>query len=416
MAGRSIPSHGATELSVAIAQYGIGAIERKKEAVMATASKALETLTEASKALTNPALLEWKKQGGKIVGFYYDYIPEELFTAAGILPYRMRATGCTGTELSDAYFSNINCTFVRDSFDLLLRGSMNFLDGLVVHNFCDHMRRIYDNCKATASITSQIPFQHFVVLPKKRGDEQVAHYRLELESLKKHLEEHFHVQITDEKLSDAIKIHNTTRRLQREIYELRKRDIPPITGAEMLAVMVGGTTMPRKYYNELLQQLVDDLKTAKVDTPKPKARLMVVGGGAVDDPRLIEVLESQGGMVVADALSFGSRAISADVVETGDPITALAHFELFDRTPTVRLCLTSAERNEFVLNMAREYRADGVISVATQYCDPWNFESLNTERYLEPKKVPHLALQCEYLLSGVGQMKTRVQAFMETLG
>jgi benzoyl-CoA reductase/2-hydroxyglutaryl-CoA dehydratase subunit BcrC/BadD/HgdB len=157
------------------------------------------------------------------------------------------------------------------------------------------------------------------------------------------------------------------------------------------------------------------LKVAKVDAPKPKARLMVVGGGAIDDPRFIEVLESQGGVVVTDAMSFGARAISADVAETGDPLTSLAHYELFDRTPTVRLCLTSSERNEFVLNTAKEYRVDGVISVATNYCDPWNFELLNTERYLEPKKVPHLALQCEYLLSGVGQMKTRVQAFMETL-
>lgn len=382
---------------------------------MATTSKALEILAEASKSLVNPALLDWKKQGGKIVGFYYDYIPEELFTAAGILPYRMRATGSTGTELSDAYFSAINCSFVRHSFDMLLRGSMNFLDGLVVHNFCDHMRRIYDNCKVTDSITSQIPFMHFIVLPKKRGDEQVAHYRSELESLKKHLEEHFHVQITDEKLSEAIKTHNTTRRLQREIYELRKREVPPISGAEVLAVLVGGTAMPREYYNELLGQLVEDLKVAKVDATKPRARLMVVGGGAIDDPRFIEVLESQGGVVVTDAMSFGARAISADVAETGDPLSALAHYELFDRTPTVRLCLTSSERNEFVLNTAKEYRVDGVISVATNYCDPWNFELLNTERYLVPKKVPHLALQCEYLLSGVGQMKTRVQAFMETL-
>lgn len=382
---------------------------------MATTSKALATLTEASQALVNPALLDWQKQGGKIVGFYYDYIPEELFTAAGVLPYRMRATGSTSTELSDAYFSAINCSFVRHSFDLLLRGSMNFLDGLVVHNFCDHMRRIYDNCKINQAITTNIPFLHFVVLPKKRGEEQVTQYRLQLEQLKQHLEAHFGVTITGAKLSEAIKVHNTTRRLQREIYELRKQDVPPITGAELLAVMVGGTTMPRKYYNELLQQLVAELKAVKTDAPKPKARLMVVGGGAIDDPKLLEVLESQGGMVVADALSFGSRAISADVSETGDPLTALAHYELFDRTPAARICLTSAERNEYVLNTAKEYRADGVISVATNYCDPWNFELLNTERFLAPRKVPHLGLQCEYQLSGVGQMKTRVQAFMETL-
>jgi bcr-type benzoyl-CoA reductase subunit C len=375
-----------------------------------TTSKALQELREAAQTLVNPALQEWKKQGGKVVGYFYDYIPEELLTAAGILPFRMRATGSTGTEFADAYFTGINCTYVRNCFDLALRGELKFLDGIIVHNFCDHIRRIYDNW----IVAVKSPFEHFLVLPKKRGDEQVELYRTELQGLKKHLEEHFHVEITDARLRDAIKLHNETRRLQREIYQLRKSDCPALTGADTLAIMVGGTAMPRAHYNQLLKEVLAALKSSAPNST-PRARLMLVAGGALDDPRYVEAIESQGGVVVADSMSFGTRAIWNDVSETGDPLTALARYEVIERPACVRFCMTSPERNTFIKGMVKEFQADGVITVLTSFCDQWDFEQINVARYLESEHVPHLELESEYILGSVGQLKTRVQAFMETL-
>ena len=99
--------------------------------------RAFQTFSEAAATLAGPALRRWKKRGGKVVGFFCTMVPEELFLAAGLLPFRMRATGSTGTELADAYFTRLNCSFPRNCFNLALEGEFDFLDGLVGINSCD---------------------------------------------------------------------------------------------------------------------------------------------------------------------------------------------------------------------------------------------------------------------------------------
>jgi len=373
-------------------------------------SGVLRELEEASATLVNPALLEWKQQGGKVVGIMYNYVPEEIITAAGLLPYRMRATGSTGTELSESCFTQTNCSLVRHFFDSGMRGDQNFLDGVVTVNSCDHIRRLYDNWKSKV----RTPYMHFLSFPKKSGVEQVEAYRKELVSFKKSLEETYNVKITDERLMDAIKLHNETRRLQRKLYELRKSATPPITGAETLAVMVAGTCMPRKHYNTLLNQVLDDCGHSEGNTGY-SVRVMVVGG-EIDDPKLIETIESQGCLVVADSLGYGSRSIMKDVDTTGDPLTALASYQVMERPADPRINGTSFARNDYVTAMAREYQADGVVSVRLLQCDHWAFEQVNLSKHLKKNHLPHLALEIEYILGSVGQLKTRVQAFLEGIG
>lgn len=373
-------------------------------------TKSLETLKQAAATLYNPALREWKKQGGKIVGYFYSYIPEEIISAAGLASFRIRGTGSTGTELSDAYFTQINCGLARHAFDLILQGEMDFIDGFVGSNICDQVRRLYDNWEAL----SPSPWLHFVNIPKKRGTHQTEAYLRDLEMLKEGIEDKFNVSITDEKLVDAIKLHNETRCLQRRLYELRKQNIPPLTGAETVAIMVAGTAMPKMIYNQLLRELLDEIGENEGEQT-PAARLMLAVG-EIDDPTFIEVIESQGGMVVTDSMLYGSLACKDDVAETGDPMKALAAY-YFDGQPAKcpRIYHTSAERFDYTLKMYRDFKVDGVISYNAPFCDQWGFEQDDLILYLKDKQVPHLSLVSEYVLSGVGQVKTRVQAFLETI-
>ncbi len=122
------------------------------------------------------------------------------------------------------------------------------------------------------------------------------------------------MKITDEKLREAIRLHNETRRLQRELYELRKGDAPPLTGTQTLAALVAGTCIPRDRYNALLKQLLQDCKAGKSGNGW-KARIVVMGG-EIDEPKFVEIIENQGGLVVGDALGYGSRAIVNDVDDT----------------------------------------------------------------------------------------------------
>ncbi len=375
-----------------------------------TKSKTPKEFTEAAKTLLNSQMQSWKKQKGRVVGYFCSAVPEELITAAGILPFRMRATGSTGTELSDAYFSSINCSFPRHCFNLALKGEFGFLDGVICVNNCDNVRRIYDNWKRQLPDT----FLHIIGLPRKTGDPQIEWYREEIDNLKKTLEEHFVVEITNVKLQEAIKLHNETRRLLRRLYDLRKSKTPPISGTDTLAITVASTAMPKERYNRLLTKLLSDLSSSE-SISDYRARLLLMGG-ILDDPAYIEVIEAQGGIVVADSLCFGSRILWVDVNEkTNDPITALARYYVAERPSCPRTFGDYERRISFVKEMVRDFKADGVILERLAFCDHWGFEQATIENDLRESGIPCLILDREYIPSGVGQLRTRVQAFLEML-
>jgi bzd-type benzoyl-CoA reductase N subunit len=372
--------------------------------------KALQEFSEAAKAIVNPAVQDWMDRGGKVVGYFCSYVPEEIITAAGILPFRMRATGSTGTELSDAFFSSTNCSFVRHCMNMGLKGDFSFLDGLICINSCDHVRRIYDNWRRKINT----PFLHMISFPRKTGERQVEWLRGELTLFKEALEKYLGFEITDERLREAIRLHNETRRLQRQLYDLRKRENPPITGAETLATMVASTAMPKLRYNQLLRELLQEVSGLPGHCDH-SARLMIVGG-MLDDPGYLEVIESQGGLVVTDSLCFGSRVCWADVDEqVGDPMAALAQYHIIDRPACPRMYGEQPRRAAFIRNMIREFKVDGVIGERIVFCDYWSGEHFLLDKQLKAEGIPFLRLDREYQLSGIGQLRTRVQAFLESV-
>jgi len=210
-------------------------------------STAFQELAEAAETLENRSLKRWKQEGGKVMGYFCSSMSEEILLAAGFLPFRMRATGSTDTELSDAHVSSINCSFMRHCLDAGLSGSLDFLDGLIVPNSCDNIRRIYDHWIRK----KDTPFVRMVSLPRKAEESQIAWYREEMVNLKTAMEDHLGIQVSDNDIREAIKLRNETRGLQRALYELRKTESPPITGSETLAVIVAGTGRQRDHYKEL---------------------------------------------------------------------------------------------------------------------------------------------------------------------
>ena len=373
-------------------------------------SEAFRKFLEAAESILNPEVRAWKDQGGGVVGFFCSTVPEELFTAAGLLPFRMRGTGSTSTELSDAYFSSINCSFPRHTFNQALRGEYDFLDGLVCINSCDHVRRIYDNWIRAL----KTPFVQVMSLPRKMGEPQIDWYYDELNILRGQLEEHFGVKVTDERIAEAIALQNQVRSLQKQLYLLRKVDKPPITGAETLAVMVAGTAMPKQRYKELLTELLEEL-TEKQGSRDYRARLMILGG-ELDDPAYLQIIEEQGGLVVTDSSCFGSRLMWMPVDEAEpDPIRALARYYIHDRPSCPRMYGGQPARIAFTREMAREFRVDGIVGERLLFCDQWVVENYMTDLDLKEDEIPFMPLDREYILSGEGQLRTRIQAVLETL-
>ncbi len=373
-------------------------------------SKALERFAEVASTVANSEITKWKDEGGKILGYFCSSMPEELATAAGLLPVRLRATGSTGTELSDAHLSSLNCSFPRNSFNMALKGEYEFIDGLIVFNSCDHIRRVYDHWKRQLDT----PFVKILSLPKKAEPAQVDWFQSELVKLKEGLEEEFGVTISDDAVRSAIRLHNETRRLLAELYELRKADNPVITGSETLAVVVASTTMPKKLYNELLKELLEDLKQAE-GIKDHRARLMIIGP-EMDNPEYIKEIEDQGCLVVADSLCYGSRLFWGEVNEdAADPLQALAQYYIADRPSDAGVFTEYESRSQFVRNMIDEFNVEGAILSRLIFCESWGFEQYSFIQDFKEWDVPLLSIDREYTLTAVGQLRTRVQAFLEKM-
>ena len=377
-----------------------------------TRMTALEQLTKPAETLTNPAIERWKEKGGKVIGYYCTYVPEEVIHAAGMLPYRMRATGSTGTELGDVYSSHLSCSFVRHSLDQAMRGEYNFLDGLVALFSCDHIRRLFDVWRHGKIEFPYSPFYlHFLSVPFKTDDMAVEWMAHEILGFKRSLEDHFQVTITDDALRQSIKTYNERRNLLKRLYDLRKKEAPPITGAEVLSTIIASTAMPMDEFNQLMKKLLDEVG-GRDGTSDYRARLMLVGG-ELEDPGYVKFIEDLGGLVVTDFQCFGVRDFWDSVDESSEPIPALAK-RYIERISCPRM-IDHPRRDSFIKDMVKEFKVDGIIVQRLKYCDCWGCEGAMIEWEAKKAGIPCMVLEREYLMIAVGQLRTRVQAFLETI-
>jgi bzd-type benzoyl-CoA reductase N subunit len=369
----------------------------------------LEGLIEVAEGIKNPYLDQWLAQGNKVVGYFCTYVPEEVIFAAGALPYRMRAIGSTQTTLGDSYLSYYNCSFTRHCLDLAFRGTFDFLEGIVGQPSCDHIRRIYDVWKAKLNT----PFMHFIKVPRKNVDGAREWYRKEIIKLKEALENHFGLEITHDRLWEAIKICNQTRSLLKELYTFRKKEHPTISGAETLALVIASTAIPKDQFNQQMPEVLTEI-AARKGIEDYKARLMVVSP-IMDNPGYLKVIEDVGGIVVGDYLCFGTRAIWNLVDETiPDPIDALAK-RYMERLSCPRMMGDYPRRFNFIKDIITDYQVDGLVCTRLTFCELWGGENYMLREDTKKLGIPTLVLEREHKLDAIGQLKTRIQAFLEVL-
>ena len=361
--------------------------------------------------IENDYVREWKASGRPVVGFFCAHTPEELLWAAGVLPLRLRGTGSEDTSYADQYLGPFNCRFVRHTLNRLLKGDLAFLDGLLVTNSCDHIRRLFDVFAAK----ELAPFNHYLDVPHLQSAESFARLTGQLRDLKVKLESFFGVSISREALSDAIKLHNRTRVLLRRCSALRAEDPPRSTGSEVLALSVASASIPKDRFNQLAEQRLAELERSGRATASPGPRLLVLGG-ALDEPGYLEQIESLGASIVADQLCWGSKSFADLANEEIDPIDAIAR-RILEHMPCPRMLGQYQQRLATLLQAVKQYRVDGIICERLKFCDLWGGEIEMLRRSLkEEGGPPLLVLERDYAAgSGVGQLRTRVQAFLETL-
>ncbi len=361
---------------------------------------------------------ELNDEGKKIIGYICSFVPLEIITASGCIPFRIRGDVGEPITEGDTLLETIVCPFVRSCFDLALKGKYNFLTGSVVPHACDSMTRSYSPWFYSLDLS----YSHFVNIPSVVKESSFEFFNEVLNTFRKSLGEFVGKEITDDDIAEAIKLHNENRIKAKAIYEFRKLDPPMITGVELTKVLTVGSSLPVQESNVLFDEVLAELKQRKESPCKIGPRIMI-DGACLDNMELVKLIEDLGANVVIDTLCNGTRDSFPLTDVGGDPIDALAHRYL----DKINCPKTYRDNKELDFNkdiearfgdvgsFAKEFKADGSILYVYKYCDPFGFEVPARKAYYDHINLPHLYLEDEYSTGTIGQLKTRIQAFLEII-
>ena len=345
------------------------------------------------------------------MGYSCTYVPSEIIGAAGLLPYRLRGIEAATTDIGDSYYGPVVCSYPKCLLQLAGEGTYRFLDGAIITNGCDTMRRL-EECwrKANEDIPGILPaYYHYYGTPHKVEPYSLKWFEEENRLLIESLENHFGVKITDERLREQIELYNTGRRLLQRLEKLRMRDEIVISGTDATTIILASTALPWSEYVPLLEETLGELEQAKPNGMKGKRVLL--GGSVTDDTDLVRVIEEAGAVVVADTLCFGSKMFDDLVSTEGDPVKALS-----ERYLNRSFCPRMFAYYQSLKEKALKAKVDGVILQNVRFCDMHGSENGLFERDLEAMGIPCIRIEREYgPLVEDGRVRMRVDAFLERI-
>jgi len=337
----------------------------------------------------------WKEAGKRVIGCFPMNVPEEIIHASGVLPITLLGTNETVT-LSDRYLQPYLCHVPRSNLDLALRGNLDFLDGVVFPDICDVVLFLPD----IWSIHHPMPFQHTILVAGKLDSVSSQRYLTsEFNRLKGSLEGFAHRDISDDDLRRSIVIYNQNRDLLHKAYQIRIEKPGIFSARDVATVIMTSMLMPKEEHSALMREFLDrakDKKRQHADNVR-----LVVSGGPCDQPQwdILDLIEESGATVVNDDLYVGRRYFATKVSETIPPIEALAEHYVND-VPCPTKHNQDKRYAEYLSDLAEESRAQGVIILMVK---------------LARRGIPHLLIEVDPPIS-LGAMRTRLEAFIETLG
>jgi benzoyl-CoA reductase subunit C len=359
---------------------------------------------------------ELKDSGRKVIGYLSALCPVEILTAAGVVPIRLKGSVSEAVTKADAYMETMICPFVRNVFDVALKGRYAFLDGMVLSHQCDSIDRTYD----VWSYNLGFPYWHFINYPHLADDPSIKFTDEILRIFIRTLETFTGRTITDQALAEAIRAHNENRRAMRELYEMRKEDAPRISGAEMMKVLMAATSVPVDEATALIKSVTEEVKKRAPASGGGKPRIMLVGD-QIDDVAIVNAIEGAEAFLVMDDLSTGSKMYWGDVDGTADPVRGITERYLKKlKFPTTFVAgdtypETLEARFGHMRRYIKEFRVAGAILFIYKYCDPYGFEVPAMKSFIESTGTPVLYIEDEYNTSSLGRVKTRIEAFVEMI-
>ena len=351
------------------------------------------------------------ENGRKVVGVGGLDIPEPLVHAAGMLPVVLLGNEEEVT-LANAHVEMHQCGYIRSLVDLALKDKLAFCDELLFHDCCHIVRMLVD---ALHTYKEGIPKAKFAYFSPLLEYETAQRYTAsEMEKLKDTLQAISGNTITDEKLSESIRLFNRIKKLLVRLYDIRREKPGILSGWDVTQTVAAGMVMPREDYAVKLEELVD--LVAALPAPETKGVPVVVHGSLCErcSRSVLEEIEACGGVIVDDDLYVGSKYFNTLYKEELAPMEALLDAYLHRVSP----CPTRYEERDPGDYLAEVYNrsgAKGIIMVVVKFCEAHDYLYFTAHRRFEQLGIPEMLVETVHEGAAEGQLKTRLQGFFEKL-
>ena len=373
-------------------------------------------LQEAHNELVTQAISE----GMHPLGYNCYYIPETLLNLPGCFSSRLRAPRCVSTDIASYYMTTRNCPYVRSILERAIEGGYNYLEALFGAESCAAMERMEEHFVLINPVKNEKFFSTIIDPPMKGDENNLEYYKAQLKlKVVDKLRDELGIDVSEEAMQKAIEDHNEISRVITQIGDYRKLSNPPITGYEFHVIQLVSQVCPHYLILPYLQETLEELKTREPEPKFPfRARVALVGS-EVDDPEFTKLIESCGAMVVADRYCFGSFP-SREQIEIQEGETAFdaicRHYLHWNQCARFMDGMKIDQRHSEVKRLVDEFKADGVIYENMKFCEFWSYEKvLANHIFTNELHIPCCTIEKEYALGAVGQLRTRFQAFIESL-
>ncbi|MBS1402391.1 MAG: 2-hydroxyacyl-CoA dehydratase [Oscillospiraceae bacterium] len=373
-------------------------------------------LQEANNELVRQA----KAEGKKALGYTCYFMPEVLLDLPGCFSVRLRAPKCTSPDIATYYMSGRTCHYGRSLFERALEGGYNFLDAQMATETCTVTCRFQEHLGYMDVIQNPDFFVSFTDVPFKKDENSVDHYTRQLQAhVLDPLHEKLGIDTSDEALMQAIEQHNEVCRLITEIGNYRKLDVPTITGYEFQIIQLCTLVCPKYLILPMLRETAKEMKTRKPDKNPTFRCKVVLSGSENDDPEFTKLIEGCGALVVADRHCYGSLPGREEIVvaDGQSPLEAIARHYL--KTSQCARFMPQDEmraRKQYLADLVKEYKADGLIVESMKFCEYWSYErTIDTVVMPRDFGIPVCSIEKEYINGASGQLRTRFQAFVESI-
>ena len=368
----------------------------------------------------NELVKQAQADGGICLGYTCFHIPEVLLNVDNCFSVRLRAPNTGSIDIATYYMSNYTCEFARALVERGIEGGYQFLDAMIGVDACSMMNRAMEHFEILNVNDKPNFFVTHCDMPYKITDYTLDSYvkQMRLRVLDR-IHETFGVDTSDEAIRKAVEEHNEVCRIISEIREMRKADNPVITGYEFHILNLVTYTCPKALILPKLRETLEELKKRKPDKkPAFRARVAIVGS-EIDDPQLTKLIEGCGALVVSDRYCFGSTP-GREVIELNDEEDVLRQIcrHYMEVSECARYISDEKvhQRRETADRLAKEFKAEGIIYEQMKYCDYWGFERALVSHIMHDEYGwPVLSIDRLYNNGNSGQLRTRVQAFVESL-